>query len=100
MFEITHKLNKKEVDDKFIKKLKYHSRGVKDGNKLLKIFLDYFNTIESYISDVELENLRLVRDNEILIDQLKSLDIDFFDSSDKLISGLYQRLDYLNKKIK
>lgn len=100
MEEITHILNKKEVDDEFIKKLKYFARGVKDGDRLLKIFLSYFNKIETYISDVELENLRLVRENEILIKRLGELDIDFIDTSNELISGLYQRLRFINKKIK
>jgi len=94
--EITYILNKKEVDDKFIKKLKYYARGVKNGDRLLKIFLDYFNTIENYISDVELENLRLVIENE----KLKQLDESYTDTSNELISGLFQRLKYLNKKIK
>lgn len=98
--EITHRLNKKEADKKFINKLKFYSRGVKDGDKLLKTFLDYYNNIEKYISEVELENLRLVGENESLLKQVKGLKSDFIDTSNQLISGLYKRLKFLNKKRK
>ena len=97
--EITHALNKKEFDDRFLKKLKFQSRGVKDADVLLNTFLHYYNTIEGYISEVELENLRLLKENEILAEKYVILRSDYIDTSNELISGLMKRVKFLDKKL-
>jgi len=51
--------------NKFIKKLKYFSRGLND-TKVLEEMLKYYNDSEKYISDLELENFRLSLENEQL----------------------------------
>ncbi len=90
--ELTHFIERGNyINTKFEKDLKFMSRGIKNGQKFFNLVIKYYHNINKYISDVELENLRLARENQ-------KLKRDYIDTSNELISGLYKRLKFLNKK--
>ena len=71
------------IRTKFIKKLKYLSRGLND-IRVLEEMLKYYNNSEKYISDLEIENFRLSLENE----NLKKQNIDYFISGTDAIGWL------------
>lgn len=91
--ELTHLIERGNyINTKFENNIKYMSRGVKNGGSFFRLVLKYYHNINKYVSDVELENLRLVMENHKLKNELS-------DTSNELISGLYKRLKHLNNKL-
>ena len=82
--------------EKFIKKIKYFSRGLND-TRVLEEMLKYYNNSENYISELEMENFRLSLENEQLKKDINKFELSALDGWGWLQSLTIRKANKLRK---
>ena len=83
---------------KFVKKLKYLSRGLND-TRVLEEMLKYYNNSEKYISELETENFRLSVENEKLKQDVNKFEKSALDGWSWLQSLALRKCNGLQKEL-